>query len=448
MAAPKRSRGALRAALEALDGMAARRPLGAALADALARGEKLGPAERRAAAALARGTTRELRRVDLCLVRAFDALGQKGTVTAEDRSLLRAVAFLVAVEGEAPAEVLPAFRLPGPRRPRAIDDALLGKLAAALPRADELPAPGEPARAVAQRRSVPDHLVHALAADRSLEEVDALLAALNRDARLDLRANRLLATRDEVLGKLVAAGVAARPAALAPDGIVADDRKGVFGKLHDEGLFEVQDEGSQLLAALCAARPGETAVDLCAGSGGKSLALAAEVGPTGKVVACDAVPRRLAELPRRARRARAARIVEVAGAAPPPSLEGKADVVLVDAPCSGIGGLRREPDLRWRLDPKELAALPAKQLAILAGAARWVRPGGRLVYGTCSPLRAEDDAVVESFLSKDPRFTLGDAAAALPASARPAVDARGLLRVAPERFDTGAYFGALLVRSA
>ncbi len=444
----KRSRKAIRATLVALDGAAAGKPLAASLAEALRADRDLGPKERRAAARAARAALRELRRIDAALGAALPAAGLKWRdLIPGDRSLLRYLALRVAVEGEPPARVLHELALPGPRRPRAIADAHLAAVAAALPHVDALPLPADPVRAVAQRRSVPDFLAAQLAEQEGIDRADAILAALSAEPRLDLRANRLLATREEVARRLEKAGVDVRPAPLAPDGLVAADRTGLFGGVHAAGLFEVQDEGSQILSLLCGAQPGETAIDFCAGSGGKSLALAAAVGRTGRVIACDAVEKRLAELPRRAQRAKAGGIVEVAGPEPAPGTE--ADVVLVDAPCSGIGGLRREPDLRWRLRPEKLAELPALQLSILLRAATFVRPGGRLVYATCSPLRTEDEAVVDAFLAEASAFRLGDPAAVLGEGlAGRLVTAGGHVRLWPDLHDTGAFYAALLVRRA
>jgi 16S rRNA (cytosine967-C5)-methyltransferase len=391
----------------------------------------------------------ELRRIDLALSLAAEAAGIKlRSVTAPDRSLLRYLALRVSVEGEPAARALGELRLPGPRRPRAIDDRVLARVAAALPPVANLPVPEEPIAALALRRSVPDFLARRLADERGIERADAVLAALNLPARLDLRANRLLIGRERLIERLRAEGAEVGPCAIAPDGLVAADRAHLFGRAHAEGLFEVQDEGSQLIALLCGAGAGETAIDLCAGSGGKTLALAAAVGRSGKVVACDPVAHRLAELPARARRARAKGIVEVAGAAPPEELAGVADVVLVDAPCSGIGSLRREVDLRWRTSERELAAYPARQLEILRGAARFVKPGGRLVYATCSPFRAEDEEVVEAFLAAEAGFRLAPPRATLPVEMAEAVDEEGFMRVWPDRHGGGAFFAALLVRGS
>ena len=443
----KRSKKAIRALLVTLDEVAGGEPLAIALANALRAEDKLGPAERRAVARGARGVVRELRRIDQALGLAAESAGVKlKGVIRQDRSLLRYLALRVSVEWEPPARSLEELRLPGPRRPRAISDRELTAVAERLLPADKLPLPEDPLRAIALRRSVPDFLVTRLAFDFGAARADAILGGLNEEARYDLRANRLLITREALQERLREEGVATTPCTLAPHGLVAEDRTGLFGKAHAGGLFELQDEGSQLLAALCGVEEGMLVIDWCAGSGGKTLALAAEVGATGKVIACDAVARRLSELPQRARRAKAQRTIEVSGARPDASLEEKADVVLVDAPCSGIGSLRREVDLRWRMKDAELDALPALQLQILTEASRFVRRGGRLVYGTCSPLQSEDEAVVAAFLTGVKGFKRQSAKRTLPPSAHGAVSEAGDLRTFPDQHGTGAFFGAVLVR--
>jgi 16S rRNA (cytosine967-C5)-methyltransferase len=444
----KRSKKALRAILAAVDEATAGRPLALGLANALRAESDLGPQERRAAALASRAILRELRRIDLALRIACSQAGIKlKSISEPDRSLLRYLALRFSVEGEPAQRPLTELKLPGPRRPRAIDDASLARIAAALPRAEALPVPPDPVAAMALRRSVPDFLARRLADEVGQERADSVLAALNQPARLDLRANRLRATREEVAAELLSEGVETAPCALAPYGLVAADRSGLFGRTHARGLFEMQDEGSQLIAALCGLREGELAIDLCAGAGGKTLALAAEVGRSGRVVACDADLRRLSELGPRARRAGAAGIIQVAGAAPGEELVGKADAVLVDAPCSGVGSLRREPDLRWRLNEAQLRELPARQLEILRGAARFVRPGGRLVYATCSFLRAEDEEVVSAFLARERGFSAAPLTSALPEPIARAVDEGGFMRVWPDRHGGGGFFAALLQRA-
>ncbi len=441
----KRSRKAIRAALATIDAATQGRPLALALSEALRAGDKLGPQERRAAANAARAAVRELRRIDAALGIAGESLQRPWRkVEGRDKALLRYLALRVSVEGEDPSRALGELALPGPLRPRSIDDAALALWARALPAVEALPVPSEPASALAHRRSVPDFLARRFVAELGPERADAVLAALNLPPRLDLRANRLLVGRDELARRLEKEGVSTEPGRLAPDCLIAVDRASLFGRAHSEGLFEVQDEGSQLIALACAARPGEVAIDFCAGSGGKALALAAQIGAKGRVVACDRVARRLDELPARARRARAQKSVQAQGPEPSEELLGRADVVLVDAPCSGLGGMRREVDLRWRLKESELALYPARQLEILESASRFVRPGGRLVYATCSPFKAEGEEVARRFLESHPSYAL-DEAAPIPEAARVG---RGQMRVWPDLHGGGAFFAAAMRRGA
>jgi 16S rRNA (cytosine967-C5)-methyltransferase len=214
---------------------------------------------------------------------------------------------------------------------------------------------------------------------------------LDEEPRIALRVNAARATRDDVLAALARANVAAESGE-DPLAIRVADRARLFdAPPFRAGLVEVQDEGSQAVVALCAARAGERWLDLCAGSGGKALALAAQ---GARVVAWDASARRLGDLPKRARRA--ALTVEVAREPP----GGRFDGVLVDAPCSGSGALAREPDARWRIDVPSLARLVAGQAEILARAAPLVREGGALVYATCSLLREEGEERVAELLAR------------------------------------------------
>jgi 16S rRNA (cytosine967-C5)-methyltransferase len=388
------------------------RPLRLALAGALAGDPSLGPKERRHVAVAARGLARWLRACDAALVRA----GAPRSIPA-DRALLRYLAWRVAVLGEPAADVAHALRLPGPRRPRTLGDDALREVAGRLPlpgplgplarEPDGTPIapPSDPATALGLRHSVPDAMARRLLRDLGPAGADACLAALNREPLLALRVNVARATRAEVLAELRARGVAARAGA-GPWAVRVDDRAGLFDapSLRDRRA-EVQDESSQAAVLACRARPGERWLDLCAGSGGKALALAA-LG--AEVVAWDASPRRLAELPRRARRAG----VRIRVASRPP--EGEFDGVLVDAPCSGSGALAREPDARWRIDEAAPGRFQGLQLEVLREGARRVRPGGTLVYATCSVFREEGEEVVDRFLAAKPSFRLATASRRWP----------------------------------
>lgn len=222
-------------------------------------------------------------------------------------------------------------------------------------------------------------------------EKDSLLASLAGRAPLDLRVNRLKARREDVLPMLAGAV----PTPLAESGIRLAEALNVEElPIYADGLVEIQDEGSQLIAAACAARPGMIVVDLCAGAGGKTLALAADMANAGRIIACDTDRARLSRLAPRAVRAGATNIEtrlldpdrEPAALA---DLAGQADVVLIDAPCSGTGTWRRNPEARWRLTGQRLDRLTALQARLIDIGAGLVRPGGRLVYAVCSLLPEE-----------------------------------------------------------
>ena len=235
------------------------------------------------------------------------------------------------------------------------------------------------------------------------------LAALNGRALLDLRVNTLKTTREEVLLQLRAEGIGAAPTPYSPLGIrIAERVRLEAHPLYRDGLIEPQDEAAQLGGLLVDARPGETVVDLCAGAGGKTLLLAALMRNRGQVHATDNDPRRLGRLPPRLQRA-GIRNVTIHPADQMPellrSMEGRADRVLLDVPCSGSGTWRRNPEARWRYDPASLDEVVRRQRGLLSDGARLVRPGGRLVYATCSILPLENQQQAEWFLAHHAEFT-------------------------------------------
>jgi 16S rRNA (cytosine967-C5)-methyltransferase len=251
------------------------------------------------------------------------------------------------------------------------------------------------------RHNLPDWLASHLQ-ERLGAEFWPLVDALNAPAGLDLRVNVLKAKRDDVLAELAREGVEAFATPYSPWGIRLP-RKPALHKMafFMRGDVEVQDEGSQLLALLTGAKRGEMVVDFCAGAGGKTLALGAAMRNTGRLYAFDTSGHRLAALKPRLARSGLSNLYPVQIAHERDErvkrLAGKIDRVLVDAPCSGLGTLRRNPDLKWRQTPKDVEELVAKQTAILASAARLLKPGGRLVYATCSLLDAENEGVTQAF---------------------------------------------------
>ncbi|MFC7334223.1 RsmB/NOP family class I SAM-dependent RNA methyltransferase [Rhodocista pekingensis] len=279
----------------------------------------------------------------------------------------------------------------------------------------------------------------------------AEMAAMLGEAPLDLRANPLKATREQVQAVLAEAGVAAAPTGLSPLGLRVQGRAPVSAlPVFRDGLFEIQDEGSQLVALLADPRPGMQVVDFCAGAGGKTLAIAAMMDNKGRVVASDVLEGRLTRAKERFRRAGLHNIeTRALSSERDPWVKrhkGKFDRVVVDAPCSGTGTWRRNPDSRWRPLGPGLAELLPLQAAILDSAARLVRPGGRLVYATCSLLPEENERQVEAFLAGHPTFRLLPVAEAWPESLGATPVTGDTLRLTPARHDTDGFFAAVMVR--
>lgn len=234
------------------------------------------------------------------------------------------------------------------------------------------------------------------------DDVKEACTALNTQAPLDIRANTLNIKRDYLQKKLAKIKETAETTPHSPWGLRLAKRTPIHTtKLFKDGLFEVQDEGSQILALLTGAKPGDMVVDYCAGAGGKTLALAAMMENKGRLVACDVEDYKLAETKKRIRRAGVSntqlRLLDAEGNRWCKRQAGKADVVLVDAPCSGSGTWRRAPDGKWRLTQERVNELKEMQINILRKAAKIVKPGGRLVYATCSIFWEENEAQAEAF---------------------------------------------------
>ena len=258
------------------------------------------------------------------------------------------------------------------------------------------------------RHNLPDWLAEALKAQLGTD-FWPLVEALDQLAPLDLRVNTLTDKREEVKRELELAGIRSQPTPYSPWGLRIAG-KPALTKLDAfaRGAIEVQDEGSQLLALLTDARRGQMVVDFCAGAGGKTLALGAAMRNTGRLYAFDVSAHRLDNLKPRLARSKLSNVHPAAIAHERDErikrLAGKIDRVIVDAPCSGLGTLRRNPDLKWRQSPQALAELTAKQGAILASAARLLKDGGRIVYATCSLLRAENEDIAAAFSDAHPGF--------------------------------------------
>ncbi len=277
------------------------------------------------------------------------------------------------------------------------------------------------------------------------------MAAMSEPAPLDLRVNLLKTSREAAQVALAAEGIESTPTALSPWGLRIEGRRAVTtGKAFQGGLVEIQDEGSQLVSALVGAQPDMRVADWCAGAGGKTLALAMAMENRGHIAACDVSAPRLDGAVRRLRRAgvhNVERHLVEPGDKWAKRRAGSFDRVLVDAPCTGTGTWRRNPDARLRLTENDLAELRPKQAMILDQASRLVRKGGRLVYATCSLFIEENEAQVDTFLATHPDFSVVPLAAAWTLPAAPPGPGP-YLSLTPYRHNTDGFFAAVLERAA
>ena len=301
--------------------------------------------------------------------------------------------------------------------------------------------------APAVRADLPDWLWERLAAEHGAVEAMRIARGLLDAAPLDLRVNLAKLSREEALSRMDAA---AQPTPWSPAGIRLKDKPPINRHpLFLDGAIEVQDEGSQLIAYLVAPRRGEMVADFCAGAGGKTLALAMLMRGAGRLYAMDVSARRLAALAPRSARAGVSNVHPLALAGEndirAKRLAGKLDRVLVDAPCSGFGTLRRNPDLKWRYGPERVAALAAEQYCILAAASRLVKPGGRLIYATCSILEEENEGVVERFAQEVSGFAAMSCAEILAQQKIP-LQTGNYLRLWPHLHGTDGFFAAAFAR--
>lgn len=349
----------------------------------------IGSHERRFVSETLYGLVRHLRRIDAALARGR-------TTRRAPRDLERLLALLVLDGLLEPARAAQVAGDIDWGAVAAIDQAIAGER--------------DPVMRIGLAASLPDWLAERLVADWG-DEAEALALALNRRAPMTVRANLLVGDRDALAAELARDRIATTPGRWCNTALHVESRTNLFSlAAFTRGAMEAQDEGSQLLADIAAACGGAAVtggarpaprlvIDLCAGAGGKTLAIAGRLGNRGRIVAADVDARKLEELRRRARRARvsSAQTLHLEAGRWPAALDalrGKADVVLVDAPCSGIGALRRNPEARWRLREADLPGFAARQRAILGDARALLAPGGWLVYATCTLLRVENADVV------------------------------------------------------
>jgi len=303
------------------------------------------------------------------------------------------------------------------------------------------------------RAELPDWVIEQMrASGLGDEHILATGRAMQNPAPLDIRVNTLLSARDEVLQQLTHEGHDAMATPWSPLGVRLRNKPPLNKHpLFVTGKIEVQDEGSQLLGLLLSPKRNEMVVDFCAGAGGKTLMLGAMMNSQGRLYAFDVSEKRLANLKPRLARSGLSNVQPQLIAHEHDQkikrLAGKIDRVLVDAPCSGLGTLRRNPDLKFRQSPESLAELTAKQASILASAARLLKVGGRLVYATCSLLPQENRAIVDGFLAAHPDFALRPPAEIL-AQHHIALDTGNCLQLLPQLHGTDGFFAAVLERQA
>lgn len=386
-------------------------PLRRAISEALHEGGNLGGKERRYIAFATRELSRHTRLLSVYAV----AHGHSKLNLPEDQAIFRYALWRRYVCRAPVDKIMTEVALPGPIRPRGIPDQLI-KTELTREVSVDLSDP-------AARHSFPTWLAEKIAAVAPPGELDAVLGALNREPTLTLRV-RPAGTREKVLEELRAKQLEVEACAELPDAIrVTDGSRAIFEtRWMKEGRLQVMDLGSQLLADFCRARAGQAVVDYCAGAGGKTLVLADAVTPTGRVYAWDANEKRLKEAKTRVAELKLRHVTF-----PTTPRIDLADLVLIDAPCSGTGTLGREPDQKWKLTAKQIDELTVTQLGILRDVAKQLRPGALIVYGTCSVLRDENEGVVEKFLAAHPGFTLEEQ-----------------LRVWPHKLEGGGFFGARL----
>jgi 16S rRNA (cytosine967-C5)-methyltransferase len=440
------------AAYEALGAIAAGR---LDLPTALARSrEHLPDARDRALAAdIINGTLRWQRSLD-CLIEHF-AKRQLSKIDAEVLTILRLSVYQLSHLDRVPASATVDDAVTLTRYARKTSAAAFTNavLRALLRQRHRLPLPPRPESAdrraalayLGITHSHPDWLVVRWLDRYGFDAAERWVRFNNETPLLTIRVNTLRARRDQVAAALAAEHIDTHPTPYAPDGLVVTGGNPLT--MSATGTFLVQDEASQLVPLTVGAQPGERMLDLCASPGGKTLALAADMRDAGVLVASDVRARRVRLLAETVRSAGGAcvRLVHVPGSGALPFLP-RFDRVLVDAPCSGLGTIRRDPDIKWRRSERDLAVFARDQLALLSRAAAVARPGGRLVYATCSSEPEENEAVVDAFLARHADFTPLDLRGHTPPAIARLLDDRGRLVTLPFAHGLEAFFAAALVR--
>ena len=412
------------------------------------------PRDRALCGELVNGVVRHLYYLDYVISRFSDEPLDR--MDPQVRNLLRLSAYqLLFTRVPARAAVAEAVKLVKRGRGKwvvSFVNAVLRKIAEVRETPPEPPREMNPVSYLSVRYSYPEWMVERWLFRFGEEETERLLSAGNEKPPLVVRVNTLRVTRNQLLNYLKAEIPEAEACRYSPDGIILRGFRGRITELRAfaVGWLQVQDEASQLVSLLLSPRPGERVLDACAGVGGKTTHLAQLMQNTGRIYAYDLYPWRIDRLRENAERL-GVTIVEsfvgevVQGVKAYGS--GFFDRILIDAPCTGTGVIRRHPDIKWARKPEDLAKVPERQLALLCGLAEALKPGGVMVYATCSLEPEENEEVVEKFLSRHPEFEVEDPRRVLPEAARELVDENGFLRTYPHRHGLDGFFGVRLRKS-
>ncbi len=401
----------------------------------------LGSHDRRFIAETTYGTLRHLRRAQVMLQSALSTVDQP--LPSDDVLLLTIASYLVGVEQK--SEIAPEV-IEQKLHSVSLKEQLpfvLNQLA----KTNHRPAQDDVVR-LGVRYSFPDWMVKRLIDQFGAEEAEELCASLNEQAPLTLRVNTLKTTVEECQEALRREGVETTRTKWSPVGLNVPKRINIFSlKSFRDGLFEVQDDGSQLLPLLIDPKPTAKVLDACAGAGGKTLALSAIMKNRGEIFAADVNNVRLNELHKRAKRAGVSnvRIKSIHALEDlTPEFAGCFDVVLIDAPCSGLGTIRRNPGMKWMVTEETVRELSQKQGQILESSSTLVKPGGRLVYATCTVLREENEDIVERFVSKHSEFTMMDPTQQTTKLNLSSAVSGSFIKLFPHRHGTDGFFCAMM----
>ena len=414
------------------------------LIDSFFRSHKyLGSHDRRFIAESVYGTLRHLRRCEFILFRA--AGGADAKLKEADGHLLLIVAYLAAISNGKMTEADISPRLSSPDLRARVTEILESMR-------HEVPLPKDPVERLGIQYSYPDWMVNKFIELYGESETEQFLKSLNEPAPLTLRVNVLKTSVDECQAELAVQSIQTTRTKFSPFGLRLTKRVNVFSlNSFQEGKFEVQDEGSQILPLLIDPKPTAKVLDACAGAGGKSLGFAALMKNRGEIYASDTNGYRLKELKKRSRRAGAFNIrpMDVDNLSDlADRFRGYFDIVFVDAPCSGLGTIRRNPGMKWSVTEETVKEVSQKQAMILAQCADLVKPHGRLIYATCTLLKEENEDIVLSFLSKNPIFSLKLPESMLAQVGLENARSADFVKLMPHIHGTDGFFCAVMERSA